>query len=132
MPRSPRRRAMVAYTVQILVLMVVIYPALLLGSQALLHSYRLGVWRVPVAVVPLLPVLLVGAAVGRYLARADELERRIQLEAIAVGFFAMAGAAITSTFLQAGGLGTLPQWLIFVVGPLVWLVVSLGLRLRYR
>lgn len=112
--------------------MLVLYPALLLGSLALLQGHRLGVWRLPVAVVPVLPLLLVGVAVGRYLARADELERRIQLEAIAVGFFAMAGMAATSLFLQTDRLGTLPQWLIFVLGCGTWLVASLVLRLRYR
>lgn len=112
--------------------MVIVYPVLLLAVLAILEGHRAGAWRTPVALLPVVPIMLVGVAVARYLARADELERRIQLESLAIAFLATVGTAATSGFLQVSGMTPLSPWLLLVVGGAVWLVALLLLRLRYR
>ena len=76
-----------------------------------------GGWRLTWSLSPLLPALWLVWAQLRSLRRADELQRRVQLEALAVGFGAMFLLGLTGGLLDAAGLGSPQQWLqITVIG----------------
>jgi hypothetical protein len=130
---SPRRRRpAVVYTLQVALLMGVAYPALLLGSQALLSGERSPAARLLLSAAPALPVLLTGVALLRFVLRADELQRRIHLQAFAAGFFAVLGVALTAGFLEVGGQPPISAWAFVVAGACVWLIALVTLNLRYR
>lgn len=57
------------------------------GARALLESFVMETWlRVAVALLPVLPFTLFLLTIIRGIRQMDELERRIQLEALAVAF----------------------------------------------
>lgn len=120
------------YVVQVLVLMVVLYPALLIGFLLLAPHIPPGGLRTAIAVVPAVPVLLLGVAIIRFVRQSDELQRRIQIEAMAAGFFAMLGVGVTAAFLQLGGQPPLTPWASVVAGGLVWGAAVIIQQLRYR
>lgn len=131
-PRSWWTRPAVVYTIQVLVLMCVAYPALLLGSSAVRPYVSSNLLRAAVSVVPAIPVLLVGVAMARFLRQADELQRRIQLQAMTASLFAVMGVALTAGFLEVGGARPLTAWVYVIVGGGVWVLAIALLQLRYR
>ena len=107
------------------------YAGLLVLSLALLRTGHLGLWRYPVA---LLPVLFVPAAViafVRLLRRLDELQRRIEFDALAYGFGATVLVTFTYGFLENAGLPRLSWvWVTALAAPL-WGAARVVARQRY-
>ena len=108
------------------------YSLLLPLSIVFIKAHPAAPWRVPVAVVPVVPVAIAFRAVLRGVARLDELQRRIHLEALVVAV----GSAIVLTF----GYGTLqnvglPSLNLMYITPVLVVLWSAGLvlaRRRYR
>jgi ABC-type multidrug transport system permease subunit len=66
---------------------MIIYAVVLLASVFLTkHGPPSAWWRIPLALVPLIPVFFALRAFLRFFSRLDELQRRIQLEALALSF----------------------------------------------
>jgi hypothetical protein len=109
------KRSSVAYVVQVIVLMVVIYPALLLLTRLLMPADPRSPVRYVLALVPVLPVVGVALAYLRLLSQLDELQRRIQLEALAFsGIVTMLGVGPYAMIAD------LPSWVMFVSLALFW------------
>jgi hypothetical protein len=81
-----------------------------------------GTWKLFWSLLNLAPALWVVRAVVRGLRRADEFQRRRQLEAMAIGFGVMMMAIFTVGLLQAAGVGDLRQLVQVSFGgsTLVW------------
>jgi hypothetical protein len=70
--------------------------------------------RTAVAFLPLPPDLLLLAIVLNRIRRLDEFQRRVQLEAVAVGFLATGVAVFAHSYLQkAGAVGPLTMGLVW-------------------
>jgi hypothetical protein len=111
------------------------YVLLLVGSIWLLGTLAggpMGPWRMVVALAPLLPGLLVVRAVVRQLDRLDELQRRVQLEALAFGFAATAVLTLGYGFLERAGLPRLSWILVWPLMAGLWLLGQLLATRRYR
>jgi hypothetical protein len=66
---------------------MVIYAVMLLASALLMKYGPSSVWwSIPLALVPMIPLLLALRAFLRFFHHIDELQRRIQLEALALSF----------------------------------------------
>ena len=94
------------------------------GSLVLLDpdggaSARNLVW----SLLPLLPACWLCWALLRNLRRADEFQRVLQLQAMAIGFGACVLLSLASGLLDAAGIGTASQGLqiTFIGGVLAWL-----------
>ncbi len=128
-------------------LMVMRYPAfvirrmLLAGAAFVLglsaYSYLLALdldrtTHVLSALVAILPTIFLIYAVGSAIASLDEMQRRMQTEAIAIGF---AGTASFVAVIALLGLGGVPPpnwyWLILVMA-VMWLLGKLWTMWRYR
>ncbi|WP_372161773.1 hypothetical protein ACCP91_19240 [Xanthomonas axonopodis pv. cyamopsidis] len=88
-------------------------PMLLYVLVMLFWRYLLGHvgphWaRVLIALLPAVLVVLVIRAVARYVRDSDEMQRRIELEAIAIAAGLVSGAYMTAGFLQAAALIDVP------------------------
>ena len=107
------------------------YAALLTGSITWLSrdSSFASPWRDLIALSPMLPGALMVWAILRQLRRLDELQRRIQLEAIALAFAGTAFITFSYGFLE--GLGY-PHLSMFMVWPLAAVLWILGLVLATR
>ncbi len=88
--------------------------------------------QIALALAPALGFALVVLAVGTALASLDELQRRIQTEAIAIGFGLTGIAVVSVGLLREVGLEQ-PDW-IFVVIPMVigWGLGKLWTMWKYR
>ena len=84
------------------------------GRTSALHV----VW----ALLPLIPASWLAWAQLRSFRRADEYQRTMQLEAMAIGFGAVTMLALLGGLLDAAGIGNPSQSLqiTFIVGILVW------------
>ena len=109
------------------------YVAMLFLSQKLLAGgIESHTARIMITLSPMLPTLFICGAVMRSIRQLDELQRKLQFEALA---FAFAGTALITFgygFLEGTGF---PKLSMFVVWPLmatIWCIgVILG-RLRFR
>jgi uncharacterized membrane protein YdcZ (DUF606 family) len=77
------------------------YAAAVLLSVWLLRDVESTGLRALVALLPVLPIALCLRATARYIRGLDEMQRRIELEAIALGSIGVAFAYLTGGFLQA-------------------------------
>jgi hypothetical protein len=108
------------------------YMMLLIGSVTLLRANQDASWRYIVAVVPVLPAALVVYLFVRRLAQADELQRRIQIEAFG---FSLAGTALltfTYGFLEGAGMPHLNWTFVLPLMAVLWGVGTAIFTLRYR
>ncbi|MET3598977.1 hypothetical protein [Martelella mangrovi] len=109
------------------------YAALLICSQYLLGNGLEGnTLRLSIALLPMLPALFICVVVVRCIRQLDELQRRVQLEALAV---ASAGTAlITFSYGFLEGIG-FPRLSMFMVWPLMAAIWFLGVivgKFRFR
>jgi hypothetical protein len=90
--------------------------------------------RVAIALLPMVPVAFVVRAMVRLVLASDELERRIQLEAISIASLTVGLLAFSAGFLQAAGLLHLEAGLMLVLPALfgVYGLASWWARRRYR
>ncbi len=110
----------------------VLYSVLLLLSLRWLSAHPINPWRIPVALIPMLPSLLIVVAVVRYLRRVDELQRQIQLEALG---FAFAGTAIITFgygFLEGVGFPRVSAFVVWPIMGTLWLLGTVVFSRRYR
>ncbi len=80
-------------------------------------------WNVVWSLLPMIPALWLVWSQVRSLRRADEFQRMMQLEAMAIGFGAVTMLALLGGLLDAAGIGDPRQSLqiTFIVGVLVWI-----------
>ena len=79
------------------------YTVVLIAALLLIQAYPQAPWRVPIAVAPVIPICFALWAFIRALGRMDELQRRIQLDAVGFGFGATAIITFTYGFLEQVG-----------------------------
>jgi hypothetical protein len=105
--------------------------ALVVSIQWLRHDPA-APWKYVIALLPVLPVLWVPVAAVRLFREVDELQKQIQLEALAFGFISAAGLTFTYGFLQNAGLPELSWIWVFPVMDICWVVGLVAARRRYR
>ena len=79
------------------------YAILLVVSILALRRFPDTPWGFPIALVPVVPGMFAAMAIAREISSRDELQRRIQLEAIAFAFPATAIVALSIGLLENVG-----------------------------
>lgn len=108
------------------------YVITLIASVSLLKIIDpASAFRIPLAIVPIVPVFFVLFAFVRYLNAIDELQQRIQLQAIGLA----AGAVSLLTFgyglLENVGFPPFSIFLVFPIMVVIWGLTSSFLSHRY-
>jgi hypothetical protein len=126
-PGNRDRAARRAVLVEGIPLFVLGFLSLSLGSRPATTTASRALWMS----VSALFVLAVVVVLFRVFRRADEYQRKVQLESMAVGFGAVLVALQVAGMLAASGIGNLREsfQLIVIVGVLVWQGVA-DLRTR--
>lgn len=83
-------------------------------------------WRYAIALLPMIPLSFALLAFLRFFRQMDELQRKIQFEAVAFGFLATLGVILTYGFLQGAGL---PHVRMIFVPPLMIVLWGIGLAI---
>lgn len=89
-------------------------------------KYPLGIWRLPVAITPMLPALFIARSIVRLFSSCDELQIKIQMQSLAFAFVGTVLLTLTYGFLQMAGVPT-ANWVwvwplmgtLFIVGKLI-------------
>ena len=131
--QPPAQSTWVTYRAQIEIgLALLAYMMFLVGSVTVLRGNPGAPWRYVVAVIPVAPIALFLYLVTRRIARLDELQRRIQTEAL--GFATGATALITFAygFLEGVGMPHLNWTYILPLMAALWAVGTGIFTFRYR
>lgn len=105
------------------------YAAVLIVSIALINGNPGAAWRYPVALLPMIPAALVLLAVMRQIGRLDELQRRIQFEALAFAFGGTALLTFGYGFLENVGLPHISWFMVWPIMAVLW-IIGLGIANR--
>ncbi|RPI90682.1 MAG: hypothetical protein EHM40_17740 [Chloroflexi bacterium] len=105
---------------------MIAYAIVIVVSRLILNNIGDSPWRFIIALLPIFPVLFLVAGFTRYLSGIDELQQRIQLQAI--GFSAGTTGLLTLAygFLELVGFPHFPIFFIFPMMVMLW-----GLGLSY-
>jgi len=109
------------------------YVIMIFGSIAAIKHYDLtGGIEAAVALIPVIPIVLVFAAIVRFFATTDELERQINIECLAIAAGLTALLAITYYFLEGIGLPRVSALWTFLAVMLIWGVAKCFVARKYR
>ena len=109
-PASTSQSAAKTYVREFLTAMVAYAIILIVSISLIKNSPPLAWWRFPLALAPLIPLCFALWAFLRFFRRMDELQRRIQLEALAFSFGATCLVTLSYGLLENVGLPIL-NWI---------------------
>lgn len=108
------------------------YAGSLFLSNALLAGGGLTEpWRTIALLAPMAPAAAICVVIVRHMRRLDELQRRIQLEALATAFAGTALLTLGYGFLEGAGLPKLSMFVVWSLMGTLWAVASILLSRRY-
>ena len=110
-----------------------VYIVMLVGSIELLtHTDVARPWRDVVALSPMIPAAAMAWIILRELRRMDELQRRIQLEALGFSFAGTAILTFSYGFLEGLGYPRLSMFTVWPILAVLWVVGLVLARRRYQ
>ncbi|GCE21587.1 hypothetical protein [Dictyobacter kobayashii] len=112
--------AMIAYVIVLLVAITVINA-----------SPASAWWRYPLALTPVIPAIFGMIAYIRFIRRMDELQRRIQFEALAIAFASAGILTFSYGFLELVGLPHINWIFVFPFMIMLWGISSGFTSRRY-
>lgn len=127
---STQRRAARRYAIEFGAAMAA-YVVTVVGTSLWLDANPDAPARLPVALLPVIPVILVVVAAVRFYQRQDELLRRRQVEALALAFVGTALTVITYGFLETVGFPRLSAWWTWGTMAILWCVGTFVSSRRY-
>jgi len=111
---------------------MIAYAVVLFVAIAVVNANHTAPWRYIVVVLPVIPLCFALLAFLRFFRRMDELQRRIQLEALAFSFGGTMLIAATYTFLEAAGAPRLPLISVAPVMSVLWAIGAAFAIRRYQ
>ena len=124
-------RATRKYLIRMLTAMSLYVLATAISIRVIKHDPSVS-WKYAWALLPMVPASFVPIAVVSLLREIDELQRKIQLEALAFGFATAAVLTMSYGFLQNAGLPELNWVWVWPVMAACWIVGLIAARWRYR
>jgi hypothetical protein len=95
-------------------------------------KYPLGIWRLPVALTPMLPALFIARSIVQMFSSGDELQIKIHMQSLAFAFVGTVLLTLSYGFLQMAGVPTANWvWVWPLMGTLLW-VGKLVAKSKYQ
>lgn len=113
---------------------ILAYLMVLAGAVTVVQANPQASWRPYVAILPAVPAALVVWLIVRQLGRMDEVQKRIQMQAIGFSMAATALLTFAYGFLEAVGMPDMNAAFVLPAMAVCWLLALtiLNLRLRLR
>lgn len=105
--------------------------ALVLSQNLLAGGVADPAFRLLVSLAPMLPAAFICAVVVRAIRRMDEMQRRLQLEALALAFAGTALLTFGYGFLEGAGLPRLSMFVVWPVMAALWFAGVMAGRVRF-
>jgi hypothetical protein len=132
-PTAPIYSTWVTYRTQIeFGLTTLAYLMVLVGSVTVLQANPEAAWRYYVAVLPLVPAGLVIWLFMRSLARLDEVQKRVQVQAFGFALGATALLTFGYGFLEGAGMPHLSWTYVLPLMAVLWAVAAATFNWRHR
>ena len=111
---------------------MLLYAALLVAANFIDDRFHpTGAARMAVALVPMIGAVAAAWAIMRHIWKLDEMQRRIQLDAIAISFLATALGTFGWGFAEDAGAPDLPTFAIWPLMAAGWVAGLFIARRRY-
>jgi len=120
------------HVVRRIVLSAVLFFVFLFGSQWLLNQNIGGSYKILVALAPSIPAAIIGLSIASAIAQLDELQRRIQLEAIGIAFGGSVIITLCYALLIQVGVPQVSWMFIPLLMLLLWVIGKLWTMWKYR
>ena len=95
------------------------------------HVAENAAWSYPVTLLPMIPLAFVLVAWLRFFRRMDELQQRMQMEALAFAFGGTALITFSYGFLQSAGFPDLSWFFVWSLMTALWILGGLIARRRW-
>lgn len=129
---NPVEQAGKRYNIQMLLTMAVGYPIFLFGAITIIKRFPDAWWVPLVALVPMIPVFFGLGVFLRFLNRLDELQRRIQLNALAIAAGGTGLTTMTYGFLESlAGFPSISWIWVWPILCIFWVVGGFMARRSY-
>ena len=89
-------------------------------------------YQLLIALAPTIPGILLAVSIGSAIAQLDELQRRIQLEAIGIAFGGSIIASLSYALLVLAGFPQVSWMFVPLIMMMLWLVGKLWTMWKYR
>jgi len=103
-----------------------VYVLTIVGTSMAVEQMGDSLWRIPLMLIPVIPVVFLLIVFLRYLRAIDELQKQIQLYAIGLAAGATGLITFTYGFLENAGFPHLSPFYIFPMMIILW-----GISLSY-
>src|SRR5215471_13281230 len=120
------------YTIEFLTAIAAYVIVLPICILLIIASPHTAWWRIPLALVPVIPILFAMRAFMRFFSNMDELQRRIQLEAFAFSFGATGIVTFSYGCLVYVGFPNLSWVYIFPLMIALWGIGAAVATRRYQ
>lgn len=127
---NPRKRLFREMGVVMFVFFVVLFISVYLLYIPRIE--RTAPLRYALALLPIIPLLFVPLVILRFFRTIDELQQRIQLEALAFAFASSAVVTFALGLLQGEGLRRLKWIWVYPIMYVLWVIGLVIARRRYR
>jgi len=115
-----------------LMLALAAYAVVLVASRLVLKGgIDDRILRVVVSLAPMLPILFAAAVIIRHINALDEMQRRIQVEALALSFVGTAVLTMGWGFLENVGAPRFPVMFVWPLMGALWIAALLVVTRRY-
>jgi len=111
---------------------ILAFLMILVGSVTVLQANGAVTWRYFIAAIPALPAGIVIWLFVRALSRLDEVQKRVQVQALGFSLAATALVTFGYGFLESIGWPVMNGTLILPLMALLWGVGMIAIALRYR
>ena len=109
-----------------------LYAVALIASIWLLQAFPTSTLRIPIALAPMLPALLLPVVIVRHLRRIDELHRQLQLEALGFAFASTAVVTFGYGFLETVGFPHISSFAVWPIMASFWIIGLWFANRRFR
>lgn len=123
---------MFRYMLQLSVGLAIYATALVISLKVLQAGVADPALQIALALLPLAGVAFIVWVIVRQIQQLDELQRRVQLEALAFAFAATAFMSMAYGFLENVGFPKLPTFAIWPAMATLWVIGVMIGRWRYR
>ena len=113
-------------------LWMAVYIGLMFSCHWLWHQVTTTGWRVPIVLMPILPVVFIFIAIIRYVQAMDEFERKIAVNSLALSGGATALLSVTYGLLEGSMLPRPSAWWTYTVFMLGWIIASRFVSRRHQ
>ena len=123
-----RQRFVIEFTVSMIAYVIVLMASIWILGMSMVE----GGWKTMVALMPMVPGAAVAISVLRQVRVSDELQRRIQLEALSLAFGGTALATFSYGFLENVGYPKLSMFFVWPLMAVLWIIGGIVSGRRFR